>query len=65
MNQHHPDKLVARGMPEEMVEIATRKTQDIKAAYELIKAQKSWPKLAECFIDINEHFITRAEVMVA
>ena len=40
MNQHHPDKLVARGMPEEMVEIATRKTQDIKAAYELIKAQK-------------------------
>ncbi len=41
MNQHHPDKLVARGMPEEMVEIATRKTQDIKAAYELIKAQKS------------------------
>ena len=41
MNRHHPDKLIARGMPEEMVEIATRKTQDIKAAYELIKAQKS------------------------
>ena len=40
MNQHHPDKLVARGMPEEMVEIATSKTQDIKAAYELIKARK-------------------------
>jgi len=27
-------------MPEEMIEIATRKTQDIKAAYELIKTQR-------------------------
>ncbi len=41
MNQHHPDKLVAKGLPEEMVEIATQKTQDIKAAYELIKSQRS------------------------
>jgi DnaJ like chaperone protein len=39
MNQHHPDKLVAKGLPEEMIDIATKKTQDIKAAYELIKAQ--------------------------
>jgi len=37
MNQHHPDKLVAKGLPEEMVDIANQKTQDIKAAYELIK----------------------------
>jgi len=37
MNQHHPDKLVSRGMPEEMVKLATEKTQDIKAAYEAIK----------------------------
>ena len=36
MNQHHPDKLVSRGMPEEMVKMATEKTQEIKAAYELI-----------------------------
>ena len=34
MNQHHPDKLVAKGLPDEMIEIATQKTQDIKAAYE-------------------------------
>ena len=40
MSQHHPDKLVSKGMPEEMLEIATRKTQDIKAAYELIKSQR-------------------------
>ena len=39
MNQHHPDKLVAKGLPEEMIEIATQKTQDIKSAYELIKSQ--------------------------
>ncbi|WP_455235432.1 co-chaperone DjlA [Thiogranum longum] len=37
MNQHHPDKLVAKGLPEEMVKLATEKTQEIKQAYELIK----------------------------
>ncbi len=36
MNQHHPDKLVAKGLPEEMMDIATAKTQEIKSAYELI-----------------------------
>lgn len=36
MNQHHPDKLVSKGLPEEMIKIATKKTQEIKAAYELI-----------------------------
>ena len=41
MNQHHPDKLVAKGLPEEMIDIATQKTQDIKAAYELIKKHRS------------------------
>lgn len=40
MNQHHPDKLVAKGLPEEMIDIATQKTQDIKAAYELIKSHR-------------------------
>lgn len=40
MSQHHPDKLVAKGLPEEMIEIATARTRDIKAAYELIKSQR-------------------------
>lgn len=40
MNQHHPDKLVAKGLPEEMIDIANQKTQDIKSAYELIKSQR-------------------------
>ncbi len=37
MNQHHPDKLVSKGLPKEMIDMATEKTQQIKAAYELIK----------------------------
>lgn len=40
MSQHHPDKLVAKGMPEEMVKVATEKSQEIQAAYEMIKREK-------------------------
>ena len=37
MSQHHPDKLIAKGLPDEMVKLATEKTQKIKAAYEEIR----------------------------
>ncbi|MGF1615504.1 MAG: co-chaperone DjlA [Gammaproteobacteria bacterium] len=37
ISQHHPDKLVASGLPEEMMKLATAKTQEIKLAYERIK----------------------------
>lgn len=40
MSQHHPDKLVAKGLPEEMIKLATEKTQNIKAAYEKICAAR-------------------------
>lgn len=40
MNQHHPDKLVAKGLPEEMMKVAEQKTIEIKKAYELIKARR-------------------------
>jgi DnaJ like chaperone protein len=40
MNQHHPDKLIAKGLPEEMIKIATEKTREIKAAYDLVKASR-------------------------
>jgi len=40
MNQHHPDKLVTKGLPEEMMEMANKKVQDIKEAYEAIKASR-------------------------
>lgn len=42
MSQHHPDKLMSQGVPEDMLKMATEKTQEIQAAYELIKtARKS------------------------
>jgi len=41
MSQHHPDKLVAKGLPEEMMKLATEKTQEIKRAYELIKKNRT------------------------
>ena len=40
MNQHHPDKLIAKGLPQEMIQIATEKTQQIKAAWEQIKSAR-------------------------
>lgn len=36
MSQNHPDKLVAKGLPEKMVKLATEKTQRIQKAYEQI-----------------------------
>jgi len=39
MSQHHPDKLIAKGLPPAMMEAAKEKTQDIQAAYDLISKQ--------------------------
>ncbi len=36
MSQHHPDKLISKGLPEEMLKLATEKTQAIQAAYEKV-----------------------------
>ena len=41
MNQHHPDKLAARGASEEMMRRATEKTQEIKAAYNEIMSERA------------------------
>lgn len=40
MSQHHPDKLVAKGLPEEMMVIAKEKTQKIRQAYEVITKER-------------------------
>lgn len=42
MSRHHPDKLMAQGLPEEMIKIATNKTQIISKAYEEICDSKGW-----------------------
>lgn len=36
ISKNHPDKLVSKGLPEEMMKLATEKTQRIKAAYDRI-----------------------------
>lgn len=40
MSQHHPDKLLAKGLPEEMMKIATEKTHQIRTAYEAIQESR-------------------------
>jgi DnaJ like chaperone protein len=37
MSENHPDKMVARGLPESMLEVAKQKTQAIQAAWERVR----------------------------
>ncbi len=40
--EHHPDKLIARGVPDEFVEIANRRLAAINAAWEEIRKQRGF-----------------------
>lgn len=40
MAEHHPDKLIAKGLPQEMIDIATEKAGKIQQAYRKIAKQK-------------------------
>ncbi|RJX70718.1 co-chaperone DjlA [Vibrio sinensis] len=42
MNEHHPDKLMAKGLPPEMMNVAKEKSQEIQNAYDLIKKSKGF-----------------------
>lgn len=42
MNENHPDKLVSKGLPKEMLEMAKEKAQQIQSAYDLICKSKGW-----------------------
>lgn len=42
LSQHHPDKLVAKGLPEEMMKLAAERTHEIRKAYEVIKKAKNF-----------------------
>jgi DnaJ like chaperone protein len=37
MNQHHPDKLLARGLPQSMASVAEERTLEIRGAYDTIR----------------------------
>ena len=40
MNQYHPDKQAARGLPADMLEDAKERTHEIRAAYDLIREHR-------------------------
>jgi DnaJ like chaperone protein len=40
VSQYHPDKLVSRDLPEEMIEMSKTRVREINAAYDQIKAAK-------------------------
>lgn len=40
MSENHPDKLIAQGVPEEMVKLATERSQEIQAAYDVVRRQR-------------------------
>ena len=42
LSQHHPDKLVAKGLPEEMMKIASERTHQIRSAYERIREKRGF-----------------------
>lgn len=42
MNEYHPDKLVAKGLPPEMMDVAKEKAQQIQAAYDMVCKAKGW-----------------------
>jgi len=42
MSEHHPDKLVSKGLPKQALELAKAKTQAIQGAYELIKEKRGF-----------------------
>ncbi|WP_372764313.1 co-chaperone DjlA [Litorivivens sp.] len=41
MSQYHPDKLMGQGVPDDMIELGKQQTQEIQAAYELIKRSRA------------------------
>lgn len=40
MSEYHPDKLAGRGVPEDMIKVATERAQEIQAAYDMIKKSR-------------------------
>ncbi len=40
-SQNHPDKLVSKGLPKEMLELAKQKTAEIRAAYDQIRNERN------------------------
>ncbi|MFK7975297.1 MAG: co-chaperone DjlA [Halioglobus sp.] len=44
MSEHHPDKLIAKGVPEAMIKGATERSQEIQSAYEAVRKHRGLVK---------------------
>lgn len=42
ISKNHPDKLIAKGLPESAIKVANEKTQRIRKAYEQISENRGW-----------------------
>lgn len=42
VKEYHPDMIISKGMPEEFVETATKKFQEIQAAYEKVRSERGF-----------------------
>jgi DnaJ like chaperone protein len=42
MSEHHPDRLAAKGVPEEMIRVATERSAEISTAYDMIKKHRGF-----------------------
>lgn len=40
MSEYHPDKLSGKGVPDDMVKLATERSQEVQSAYELVKKSR-------------------------
>lgn len=41
MSENHPDKLMGQGVPEDMIKLATERSQEIQTAYDLIRSSRA------------------------
>jgi len=40
MSEFHPDKLMGQGVPEDMIKVATERSQEVQVAYDMIRKQR-------------------------
>lgn len=40
MSENHPDKLIAKGVPDDLIKLATERSQEISAAYDVVRAAR-------------------------
>ena len=44
VREHHPDALMAKGVPQEFIDVATKKVASINAAYDKISRERGFER---------------------